>query len=243
MQTSRYKLYEIKFANGKRYVGISNNVRRRLRGHIKSANNGDKLPIYAALRKYNDYAFRVLCVGSRLYIAELEIKFISIYCLQNRAFGYNVAMGGDTGRFGLKHSEASKLKMANAIRPKRSRESIERGAEKLRGIKRGPFSPEHIEKLKMAIRPKCTEQQRINISNRLRIAYMEGRGPSRKGKPAWNKGMPNSGASVWITDGIKNSRIKANGSIPDGWFLGRTFSQITIKKLANAARRQAADKI
>lgn len=91
----RYHLYCLLFPNGKRYFGISNDVQLRLKGHLKCANAGSRLPIHCAIRKYGAPLLQVLCVGSREYIAALEIAAIASFNTRDHTHGYNVTLGGD----------------------------------------------------------------------------------------------------------------------------------------------------
>jgi predicted GIY-YIG superfamily endonuclease len=56
-------LYCLTFANGKKYIGLTNNPRKRLNYHHK-AKRGCPL-VQAAIEKYGSPRFDILCSGSR----------------------------------------------------------------------------------------------------------------------------------------------------------------------------------
>lgn len=78
--------------NGKVYVGITVNLKERLKGHRHA-----DTPIGRALRKYGVQAFdyEVLTQGSRDYASLKEIEFISVYRSDDRELGYNLTAGGE----------------------------------------------------------------------------------------------------------------------------------------------------
>ena len=89
-----FYLYCLDFPNGKKYVGLSNDPVKRLRLHRFFAREG-RLPVNAAFRKHGAPQLRILCVGDRTYIAELEIKAIAAFRTREQEFGYNVSLGGE----------------------------------------------------------------------------------------------------------------------------------------------------
>jgi hypothetical protein len=93
-----HHLYCLTFPNGKKYIGLSGDVRNRLRLHCLTAKKGIRTaPIYAAIRKYGSPSVSVLCSGTLPYIADLEIKAIAAFQTRNRQLGYNVHLGGSLG--------------------------------------------------------------------------------------------------------------------------------------------------
>lgn len=99
-----YYLYKItNKVNDKLYIGITNNPDRRKNQHWNFENrfNGKTINIlYQAMRKYGteNFNFEVICIGSKEYILDLEIKAISAYKTTEKKFGYNIKPGGDSGR-------------------------------------------------------------------------------------------------------------------------------------------------
>jgi predicted GIY-YIG superfamily endonuclease len=88
-------LYQLKFPNGKRYVGISNNVESRYREHLRNAEKGTRIRLCCAIRKYGAPELKVLAAGSRVYALALEIKAIAAWRLRDHKHGYNDTPGGD----------------------------------------------------------------------------------------------------------------------------------------------------
>ena len=95
--TLHYALYVLVFPHGKIYVGMSAKPKQRWNSHARSARQGSALPVHAAIRRYGWGAVekRIIAIGSRDYIADLEIKAIEAFGTRKRTRGYNVSMGGD----------------------------------------------------------------------------------------------------------------------------------------------------
>lgn len=97
-------LYKItNSVNGKLYIGISNNPQARKNQHWNFENrfNGKTISIlYQAMRKYglDKFSFEIICVGTKEYILDLEIKAIALYRTTEKEFGYNIKPGGEGGR-------------------------------------------------------------------------------------------------------------------------------------------------
>lgn len=115
---------------GKRYIGQTNNVEKRKRGHKSVAfnpkANGYQLPFYCAIRKYgwDNFDFEVLEeideAFGREYLNEREVYFISFYQTLISQNGYNYTKGGEgCARPKLSFSEhvkSSKLFNENDVR-------------------------------------------------------------------------------------------------------------------------------
>lgn len=71
------------------YVGITYDVGRRMSAHRREMKKGTKTHLYNAMRKYDDISVKVLCIGSRDYIKDLEKKLRPDYNI-----GWNTAIGG-----------------------------------------------------------------------------------------------------------------------------------------------------
>lgn len=91
-----YQLYVAEFPNGKRYFGITGrSLTARRKDHLECASR-PRFPVHEAIRKHGvRVVFRTLVVGDRAYIADLEIKAIAAFNTCDRAYGYNVSLGGD----------------------------------------------------------------------------------------------------------------------------------------------------
>lgn len=131
-----YKITNLK--NGMIYVGITNQgARVRFLHHLYEARSGSLFPIHKAIRKHGEQNFeqevietclnyQILKIREKYWIKKLETK--------ERKIGYNLTTGGD-GTFGRKLSEETKEKIRlKATGRKRSKDSIERGRQKLLGM-------------------------------------------------------------------------------------------------------------
>lgn len=125
--------------NGKRYIGSAVNIRCRWNEHRSDLRNGKhhSRVLLAAWTKYGEGAFKfsvlMFCGRSELILYEQ----MAMDCFKPE---YNsVSTAGNT--LGRKHSDETKAKIAaKATGRVRSRESIEQGAAKRRGVK---LSPSH----------------------------------------------------------------------------------------------------
>ena len=101
-------VYLITFPNNKKYVGISNNVRRRMVEHNQDFRNN--LPIEHAIQKYGKIADFILleeiAPENRSQMREREKYWIAKYHSNNKNFGYNVSEGGDGADIGSNNSQA-----------------------------------------------------------------------------------------------------------------------------------------
>lgn len=100
--------------NGKRYVGLTNNIAKRWCG------NGNRYMgcphFWAAIQKYgwDNFTHKVIKSGLSLKEAnEAEKYYIAKYRTCDKAYGYNIQVGGDAcpSMLGKHHSEETKAKM------------------------------------------------------------------------------------------------------------------------------------
>lgn len=101
-------VYKITFPNGKNYIGISNNIIRRMNEHNNDFRNN--LPIERAIQKYGKITEFVLLESippeDRDYMRIREQYWIAKYKSTNKNFGYNISEGGDGADQGSKNHEA-----------------------------------------------------------------------------------------------------------------------------------------
>ncbi len=120
-------VYELTFSNGKRYVGVTFNIKKRMCAHRR----GNSL-ISRAYKKYGCPNIRILLVGSREYCYEMENLIIT----QEQTLvphGYNLMAGGGGNS---KHSEETLVKISNALRGRKfTEEHKEKISKKLTGKK------------------------------------------------------------------------------------------------------------
>jgi hypothetical protein len=108
-------LYRLVFPNGKLYFGITVSMTRRIHVHRHAAKQGFRTPVYQAIRKYGFENVRCEClvVGSKEYIADLEIRAIATFNTCDPRNGYNVHRGGLVGSY---ISPAGRKSIGDAVR-------------------------------------------------------------------------------------------------------------------------------
>lgn len=110
-----YVLYEHQNKiNGKRYIGITNNITKRWYG--KGKHYDGCTYFFSAIQKYgwDNFTHKILLSDLSLELANLfEIRFIEKYDTCNKKHGYNLARGGNTAptMLGKHHSEETREKM------------------------------------------------------------------------------------------------------------------------------------
>jgi group I intron endonuclease len=70
-----------------------------------------------------------------------------------------------------------------------------------------------------------SDEHRNKVSEGLKRAYRDGKRVSIKGCVPWCAGKKGVSASVWINDGIRNSRLVPGASVPEGWIVGRLMKK------------------
>lgn len=91
-------IYKINFPNGKSYIGLSNNIPRRIQEH----NNDKRQPVlYAAIQKYfNGYIpqfeiLEVIPADNKQLLLSKEFEYIQLYHSDIKENGYNLNAGGN----------------------------------------------------------------------------------------------------------------------------------------------------
>lgn len=164
-------LYSISFPNGKQYIGVTERFEKRMWAHRNLAKTCRRFPISNALRKYkNQERYRVLAVGHRDYILDLEVKAIAAYQTRNIRFGYNVALGGGSSPVAIVgHTKKSRAKMSTSQRL-RKRTPEELDSNHMSALsKRRVMTDEYKQKLReAAIRRWSSKEAREEQSARLK---------------------------------------------------------------------------
>jgi len=223
--------------NGKQYVGISRHSTPDLRWkrHIWDASRtlSSKILFHCAIRKYETASFTIRTIGYAIDWKELcilETELIELYGTL-KPNGYNLTLGGE-GALGLRHTNATKEKMAAAkTGKKQSPEHVARRRSAMTGRK---LSPEHIAKL--LGRPcSVTTREKIGIANsgrtpseatRKKMKDRKVTAESRAKMSAAKKGRPLSAiARLNMSIAAKAAGIRPPSS------LGRVVSQETREKL------------
>lgn len=91
-------IYKINFPNGKSYIGLSNNILRRIKEH----NHDRRQPIlFNAIKKYgkiNEFEILEIItnISNREKLKVQEEYWIGVYNTNNKDTGYNLTPGGDS---------------------------------------------------------------------------------------------------------------------------------------------------
>lgn len=103
----RYKVYAHTTPNGKTYIGYTG---KSLKSRWQNGNGYKQHKhFYSAIQKYgwDNIKHEILFeTDKREEALEKEMEFIALYKSNNRKFGYNNSVGGDSGFNGGKHSKA-----------------------------------------------------------------------------------------------------------------------------------------
>lgn len=101
-------VYKITFPNDKIYIGISNNIYRRMLEHNTDFRNN--LPIEHAIKKYGKITeFDILeeiAPENRTLMREREKFWIRVFHSNQKEFGYNISEGGDGADIGSNNQQA-----------------------------------------------------------------------------------------------------------------------------------------
>lgn len=118
-------VYKINFPNGKIYIGISNDIKRRINEHNTDFRNN--LPIELAVQKYGEIKSFILLEEinplERDLMREREKYWINFYKSNIREIGYNLSEGGDgadlgSGNCQAKISEQEYLEICDLLKNK-----------------------------------------------------------------------------------------------------------------------------
>src|SRR5262245_25390996 len=123
------------FPSGKRYLGVTNDLKRRWREHRRCRQDGMSYRLHDAIQKYGaqNVKCRVLVTGPYDYIRELEITAIAKFKTAHRKHGYNISPGGD-----LTSEETRKKQSASQTARWQRFGEIEKVASKIRGRVKSP---------------------------------------------------------------------------------------------------------
>ena len=133
--------------SGRRYVGITNNLERRYKEHLRHSTQ----LIDKKIKEYgiDNFDFEILFIGTYDECKIKEQEYIEQYETMVYQNGYNVTKGGD-GVVGFSHSEESKKKMSDSHK----------------NIPHKPHSEETKQKISDSLTGrKLNEEQRKAISN------------------------------------------------------------------------------
>ena len=96
-------IYKINFPNGKSYIGLSNNIQKRINQHNRSARlDNPLLPVHRAIALYkNVEILEEISPENRELLNERERYWIKYYQTCDNDKGYNLTNGGDGAGVGV----------------------------------------------------------------------------------------------------------------------------------------------
>jgi hypothetical protein len=199
-------IYKCTFPNGKRYIGITNNFKRRKLNHLQGLKN-PKYPINYALKKYHGKEkWEIIGEFSKEVSEKLEIALIDLLNTR-KPNGYNLSGGGEINKE-VHEDTRNKIRISNSKRKMSKKhkqailkaiKSVPRSIETKRKISEGHKG----KKLSAETKKKISEFQkgktrpRIQYDNIRGKTYEEIYGVEKakiikqklKGRTAWNKGI------------------------------------------------------
>lgn len=97
-------IYKITYPNGKIYIGMSGDIKRRMWEHNNP--NANKSPCDQAINKYGKIKeIEILeIVNDYKFLGEREQYWIEFYKANNKEIGYNLTIGGDTAALNGEYS-------------------------------------------------------------------------------------------------------------------------------------------
>lgn len=106
-------VYLMTFPHGKRYVGVTADLKRRMYQHKRAAKTGKYSSlVHKAINKYGEENVNVKTLGYFSNMKDaLEYEKELIAQFDARDYGYNLTDGGQ-GRLGFKHTEETKRKLS-----------------------------------------------------------------------------------------------------------------------------------
>lgn len=108
-------IYSIDFPNGKKYIGQTTNLEKRIFNHKKSSKKPrSNLLLYNAINKYGWENLKITKIVNCITedVDELEKLYIEKFKTINKQFGYNLDSGGQSNK---KHSPTTKRKIKKTI--------------------------------------------------------------------------------------------------------------------------------
>lgn len=174
---TNYVVYLLTFPNGKRYVGKTNDWKRRWRGHKHGARYGSRMPVHSAMRKYGFDSVKVEFVAfasNRDELIQLEKEQIALLNTQSPV-GYNLTTGGEGN---CDPSLETRRRMSEAGRGRKKTEShrrkIAEASSRHRHSAETRAKLSAIAKARHAADPKLSSYVRSFVDKeRLRLAISE----------------------------------------------------------------------
>jgi len=192
--------------NGKRYIGQTTQIviYKRYWTHLQKARQKVNHPLYDAINKYGEGAFKYETIAScdnKQSLDAAEEHFIELYKTR-WPNGYNLKSGGACGL----HSDESKRKISAALAQPEVKER-QRAIMKIK-TKEAMAKPENKRNHVAAMNRPEVKAKRSII---LKAAF------ARPATQALRRGRK------WITNELLNRRIKKGEPLPNGWRWGYVY--------------------
>lgn len=194
-------LYRLTAPNGKAYIGITVNARKRWWTHNQQATKKNvQTALGAAIRKhgFDSFTKEILVIGEIQYLKELETRAIEAYATRSPQ-GYNLTAGGD-GLFNPSPEVRERMRQAQ-LGTRRSQDvkdrigaaqkgrvfSVEHRAKITAANLGRVLSEDHLQKIKAAGAArrgvKLSEERRARCASPGALNPMYGKPGTRLGKP------------------------------------------------------------
>lgn len=161
MRENNVLLYMLTFPGSKAYIGITNNLEKRLSQHKENRATA----VSNAIRKYGVFETKVLVISDRETAYLMEKRAIEVFDTRSPN-GYNIMEGGVGGHM----TEETKRKIGDSNSGRiPSKEVRQKMSESHMGVKRGPHSPEHRKRISESQKGKVASAETRRRQSEARI--------------------------------------------------------------------------
>lgn len=224
-------------ANGKRYIGQSINIEKRIYQHKynwkKADFNetcGENRPLWYAIKKYGESSFNIYllhaCTKDELnYLETLYIQKFNTLASEN---GYNILKDGFSRR-GTHHTEETKIKLSlSNTGKKRTQETKEKISISKLGV---PRSKDAIEKMAASKRGRKQNPEHVEKHRQIMIGKKLRNCSSRYIGVSFDKARNKWSATTFLEkeDGLKRRKRKNIGRFETETLAAEKYNEFVIK--------------